>query len=74
MTPFKAGVLAVTTIVNAVLEPLASEATLHVTVVVPVQPDDAETKVVPAGSTSVTVINDAVPGPAFITVIVKVIC
>src|SRR5688500_151535 len=60
----------VTTSVIVALVPLAIAPSVQVTVVVPEQlPCDgvAETKVVPAGSTSVTTTFDAVSGPALLT-------
>ena len=66
---------ACTTMVIVALEPLLSEPTEQVTVVVPLQLPCvafAEVKLVPAGKTSVTVTPVAVPGPLFVTTMVKV--
>lgn len=50
--------------------PAVSVPIVHVIVVVPVQLPGAETRVVPAGSSSVTTTFIAVPGPLFVTTIV----
>src|SRR5438128_116053 len=61
---------------NVALPPLASDPTLHVTLLVPLQlpwDADAETKLTPIGSVSVTTTPVAVFGPLLVTVIVYVI-
>jgi hypothetical protein len=54
--------------VNCTFALLASEAAVHVTVVVPVHSPGADTKVTAPGRVSVTVIEFATLGPLLVTV------